>query len=267
MRQQSRDSDSYIHTPFLLALLRNNAPLLLFLILGLASMFIVYQFYNARSDEAAKEASSFSEEVDIERAASRIVPISKEIKKLPVTQRRAQSPGPIRIGLIAGHRGFDSGTLCADGFTEVQVTDAVTERVAANLRLKEIDTETLDEFDPRLENYSAAALISIHVDSCDFINEVATGYKIAGSPFTDSSQLSICMQQMYGETTMLPYHPNSITPHMANYHAFNKINQGTPAIIIEIGFLNLDRQILTQGSEVVVDGLVEGITCFLEQSR
>ncbi|GMQ78836.1 MAG: hypothetical protein BMS9Abin02_1376 [Anaerolineae bacterium] len=267
MRQRSRDPDSYIDTPFLLALLRNNAPLVLFLILGLASMFAVYQFYNSRSDEAAKEASSFSEKVDIEQATSRIAPISKEIIKLPVTQRRAQSPGPTRIGLIAGHRGFDSGTLCDDGFTEVQVTDAVTERVAANLRLKDIDVETLDEFDPRLDNYSATALISIHADSCDFINKLATGYKIAGSPFTDSSQLSICLQEMYGESTMLPYHPNSITTHMANYHAFNKISQGTPAIIIEIGFLNLDRRILTQGSKVVVDGLVEGITCFLEQSR
>jgi N-acetylmuramoyl-L-alanine amidase len=267
MRQQSSDPDSYIHTSFPLALLRNNAPLLLFVIVGFISMFAVYQFYNTRSDEAAKEASSFSEEVDIKQGASRVVPISKEIKKLPVSQRRAQSPGPIRIGLIAGHRSFDSGTTCADGFTEVQITDAITERVAANLRLKEIDTETLDEFDPRLDNYTATAVISIHVDSCDFINEFATGYKIAGSPYTDSSQLSICVQQMYGESTTLPYHPNSITPHMANYHAFNKISQGTSAIIIEIGFLNLDRQILTQGSDVVVDGLVEGITCFLEQSR
>jgi N-acetylmuramoyl-L-alanine amidase len=267
MRRQSSDPDSYIHAPFLLALLRNNAPLLLFLIVSLISMFAVYQFYNVGSDEAAQEASSFSGEVDFERRASRVVPISKEINKLPVSQRRAQSPGPTHIGLIAGHRGFDSGTSCADGFTEVQITDAVTERVAANLRLKEIDTETLDEFDPQLDNYAATALISIHVDSCDFINEFATGYKIAGSPYTDSSQLSICVEQMYGKSTMLPYHPNSITPHMANYHAFNKISQGTPAIIIEIGFLNLDRQILTQGSDVIVDGLVEGITCFLEQSQ
>lgn len=267
MRQQSRDPDSLIHPPSVISLLRNNVPLVLFVIFGLVSMFAVYQFYSAGSDEAADKAASFSEEADIEQSSARSIPISKEIMILPVTQRRAQSPGPILIGLIAGHRAFDSGTSCDDGLTEVEITDSVSERVAEELRLTDIDAETLDEFDPRLENYSATALISIHVDSCEFINEFATGYKIAGSPYIDSSQLSICIQQMYGDLTQLSYHTNSITPHMANYHAFNKIGFETPAIIIEIGFLNLDRQILTRDSDVVVDGLVEGINCFLEQNN
>ena len=167
--------------------------------------------------------------------------------------------------MIAGHRGFDSGASCDDGLTEVQVTSDIAERTAAKLRKMEIDTQTLDEFDLLLEDYSTTALISIHADSCDFINELATGFKIAGSPYTNSSDLSICLQQMYGNFTQLPYHTNSITPHMVNYHAFNNTSQGTPAIIIEIGFLNRDRQLLTQDSELVVDGLVAGIACFLDQ--
>ncbi|MDX1616030.1 MAG: N-acetylmuramoyl-L-alanine amidase, partial [Candidatus Promineifilaceae bacterium] len=183
------------------------------------------------------------------------------------TQRVAQSPRPTLIGIIAGHRGFDSGAACEDGLTEVQINDSVAERVAAELRETGYATETLDEFDARLDGYSATALVSIHADSCDFINDLATGYKISGSSFTDSSTLSICLEQTYGEATGLPYHPNSITAHMANYHAFRKISPGTPAVIIEIGFLNLDRESLTSGSESVVDGLTAGIVCFLEQSQ
>ena len=122
-----------------------------------------------------------------------------------------------------------------------------------------------DEFDVRLNQYAATALISIHIDSCDYINEIATGFKIAGSPYTDSSSLTICMQQAYGDATQLPYHPNSITPHMSEYHVFNKISTITPALIIEVGFLNLDREILTTQSDVVVTGLVNGIVCYLDQ--
>ena len=72
------------------------------------------------------------------------------------------------------------------------------------------------------------------------------------------------MQQEYADATALPYHPNSITPHMANYHAFNKIRSGTPALIIEVGYLNLDRDLLTTGSSVLVDGLVNGLSCYIE---
>jgi hypothetical protein len=35
-------------------------------------------------------------------------------------------------------------------------------------------------------------------------------------------------------------------------------------LIIEIGFLNLDRDLLTSGSETVVNGLFDGIQCYLE---
>ena len=49
---------------------------------------------------------------------------------------------------------------------------------------------------------------------------------------------------------------------MENYHAFSEISPGTPALIIEIGFLNLDREILTENSDLVVEGLVNGIACF-----
>ena len=51
---------------------------------------------------------------------------------------------------------------------------------------------------------------------------------------------------------------------MTDYHAFRKISPSTQAVIIEIGFMNLDRELLTSGSETVVDGLYDGLQCFLE---
>ena len=54
---------------------------------------------------------------------------------------------------------------------------------------------------------------------------------------------------------------------MADYHAFRKIGVGTPALIIEVGFLSLDREILTAGSEKIIDGLAAGIQCYVDQTR
>jgi N-acetylmuramoyl-L-alanine amidase len=50
---------------------------------------------------------------------------------------------------------------------------------------------------------------------------------------------------------------------MTNYHAFNEINSDTPAAIIEIGFMNLDREILTQHQDVIAKGIASGILCFV----
>ncbi len=55
----------------------------------------------------------------------------------------------------------------------------------------------------------------------------------------------------------------SVTADMTNYHAFNEINSDTPAVIIEIGFMNLDREILTQHQDVIANGIASGILCFV----
>jgi len=241
-------------------------PVVIFLVLSLAILVAVYLFFSPDADSL--EAVADSAAIDLGGSSADpnapLAPIEKPVKPKPVTQRLAQSPPPTRIGLIAGHRGSDSGTECADGLTEVEINTSVVEELVAQLRQDGLDVDSLDEFDGRLDGYSASALVSVHSDSCDFINEIATGYKIAGSPYTDSSQLSICIEQAYSEATALSYHPNSITPHMTDYHVFRKLAPGTQALIIEIGFLNLDRQLLTDGADKVVEGLSDGILCFLE---
>ena len=253
-------------TSFIVRTVRHNLPVVLFLVLSLAILVAVYLFFSPDADSL--EAVADSAAIDLSRDGTDpnapIAPIEKPVKPKSVTQRLAQSPPPKRIGIIAGHRGSDSGTECADGLTEVEVNTSVVEQLVAHLRQDGLDVDSLDEFDGRLDGYAASALVSVHSDSCNFINDIATGYKIAGSPYTDSTQLSICIEHAYGEATALAYHPNSITPHMTDYHAFRKLAPGTQALIIEIGFLNLDRQLLTDGSDKVVEGLANGISCFLE---
>jgi N-acetylmuramoyl-L-alanine amidase len=251
-------------TSLLIRLLRHNLPVVIFLLISAALMIVVYLFFSPDVDSIEALAESAAVDTTGLDPGAPIAPIVKPVKPKPVTQRLAQSPPPVRIGIIAGHRGSDSGTECADGLTEVEVNTAIVEQLVAKLRQADIDVDSLDEFDLRLDGYVASALISVHSDSCDFINEQATGFKIAGSPFIDSSQLSICVEQAYRQATGLEYHPNSITPHMTDYHAFREISPTTRALIIEVGFLNLDRELLTSGSQSVVNGLYDGIQCYLE---
>ena len=268
MIPRTNDSEYRAEPRFILQFLRRNIPIVVFLILALGGMGAVYWYFSP--NQASVEAvAGLVSDVDSEffDPNAPLAPIVKPVRPQPVTQRMQQSPPPLRIGLIAGHRGNDSGTECEDGLTEVELTSSMVERVANKLRETGMQVDSLDEFDPLLDGYFATALVSVHIDSCDYINDLATGYKISGSPYTDSSQLSICMQQAYGEVTGLPYHPNSITPHMANYHAFGKLSPGTPALIIEVGFLYLDREILTDNSDIVVEGLASGVQCYLEEAR
>lgn len=174
----------------------------------------------------------------------------------------------IRIGLVPGHWGNDAGAVCQNGTTEADVNLQIANLVQQRLNsLPNVQVDLLKEFDPRLQGYQAALLISIHNDSCDYINEEATGYKVAAAlgarDINRATRLAQCLTDRYGRTTALKYHPGSITRDMTEYHAFGEINQNTPAAIIETGFLFKDYDILTQRPDVIADGVVNGILCFL----
>jgi N-acetylmuramoyl-L-alanine amidase len=51
---------------------------------------------------------------------------------------------------------------------------------------------------------------------------------------------------------------------MTRYHAYNEIDPNTPAAIIETGFLLDDRDLLVNHPEIVAQGIVDGIVCFVE---
>jgi N-acetylmuramoyl-L-alanine amidase len=109
--------------------------------------------------------------------------------------------------------------------------------------------------------------VSIHADSCDYVNDEATGFKVAAAlsnPRPEkATRLTSCLRDRYARATGLPFHLNSVTPDMTSYHAFDEIDIETTAVIIEIGFLNLDRQLLTQEQDVVVEGITNGILCYI----
>jgi hypothetical protein len=50
---------------------------------------------------------------------------------------------------------------------------------------------------------------------------------------------------------------------MTSYHAFDEIHESTTAVIIGVGFLNLDRQILTQQPDLIAEGIKSGLKCFI----
>jgi N-acetylmuramoyl-L-alanine amidase len=59
------------------------------------------------------------------------------------------------------------------------------------------------------------------------------------------------------------FHGNSVTADMSSYHAFDEIDSETIAVIIETGFLNLDRQMLTQHQDMIAKGISDGILCYV----
>ena len=195
---------------------------------------------------------------------------------LLLTPRTAENavftPQPqVRIGIVAGHWGNDSGAVCVDGngdvtLTEMDVNLEIAALVQQQLTEAGYQVDLLREFDTRLNGYRALAIVSIHNDSCEYVNDQATGFKVAAALNTydinRANRLTACLVDRYQKTTALTFHAGSITGDMREYHAFREIDPSTVAAIIETGFLNLDREILTRETNRVAAGVVDGILCF-----
>lgn len=189
-----------------------------------------------------------------------------------------------RIGIIAGHNRVkvsngvttrdlsgvpDPGAVCAEPtlVKEADITWDVANKVAAALREKDkLPVELLGEFDRRLAGYYARALIAIHVDSC---LKGATGFKVARLVYSavpaEEDRFVSCLREQYAAATGLVEHRASITPDMQEYHALREIAPSTPGVIIELGFLRDDQELLVKRSDVAARGVAEGIRCFLNR--
>ena len=178
-------------------------------------------------------------------------------------------PRPL-IGIVVGHwddNSKDPGAVCPDGLTELEVNQGIAARVEQILVESGFDVDLLREFDPQLQGYRSLALVSIHADSCQYVNDEATGYKIAAALSNQyperATRLTACIKDRYAKATGLNYHPGTVTNDMSSYHAFDEIDGNTNAVIIEVGFLNLDRQILTKGQDQIASGISDGILCYI----
>ncbi len=194
----------------------------------------------------------------------------------PANPAAEARPAALRVGIVAGHSGNDSGAVCLDGNNKVTLSEAeVNLKIATLVRQKlterGLQVDLLNEYDTRLNGYRAAAIVSIHNDSCEYINDQASGYKVAAALNTRdvnrANRLLACLIDRYHKATGLRFHPGSITPDMTSYHAFSEIDPNTIAAIIETGFLNLDRETLTQHTDQVADGIVNGIMCFINNEN
>jgi len=183
------------------------------------------------------------------------------------TSAASASQQSLPIGIVAGHWKNDSGSVCADGITEEQVNLTIATLVQQGLVAQGFKVDLLEEFDSRLSQYKGILLLSIHNDSCDYINDQATGFKVAAAIHSaypeKATRLTACLTDRYARDTGLSFHAGSITNDMTYYHAFDEINTETTAAIIETGFLNLDKQILTQHPDVVAQGIIDGILCYV----
>jgi len=172
-----------------------------------------------------------------------------------------------RIGIVAGHWGNDPGAVCPDGLTEMDVNLVIATLVQQQLRTEGYEVDLLQEFDAKLNEYQALALVSIHNDSCEYINDEATGFKVAAAASSaypeKAERLSACLIERYAKITGMKFHANTITGDMTQYHTFREINTNTTAAIIETGFLNLDRRILTEQPELIAEGVASGILCYV----
>ena len=175
------------------------------------------------------------------------------------------TPTPPRIGVVAGHWQNDSGATCPDGLQEATINLDVASRVVAILQYEGYNAELLPEFSDKLKGYKADAFISIHVDSCSVPG--ASGFKVARVAASaipqEEDRFVACLSQEYAEATGLRFHKDSITFDMTDYHAFNEIDPETPGAIIELGFMEADRELLTENSYKVAQAVSRGIACFL----
>lgn len=187
-----------------------------------------------------------------------------------------------RVGIIIGHSGpplnpaftEDPGAICDennDGIPELRELDintAVGIRVANLLVSDGYLVDILNEWDERITNYRGAALVSIHTNTCENLGFGATGFNVQANEthlaFTDRDAVLVdCIVNAYAARTALPRHFGR-PPDLVDYHAFREVSVDTPTVIVELGFMFADRQVLTTQTELMAAGIFEGLKCFLE---
>lgn len=196
---------------------------------------------------------------------------SEGVEVFESTPEAAVQPTSNRIGIVAGHYGNDPGAVCPNNVTEAELNLEIATLVQKNLSDLGYEVDLLEEFDDRLLGYQGAVLVSIHLDSCEYVNDQATGFKVAAAlsaqNVANNQRLTACLSDRYAEITGLPYHAGSVTDDMTYYHAFAEIDPSTVAAIIEAGFMNMDYRFITEETDRIAEGIVAGILCYLNEEE
>jgi N-acetylmuramoyl-L-alanine amidase len=173
------------------------------------------------------------------------------------------------IGLVAGHWDDqkNNGFVCPDGLKESDVNLNIATMVQQRMVAEGFTVDLMKEKDTKLMQYSGLLVLSIHNDTCNYIDNSATGFKVATSYYTETdstkaNRLVDCITDRYQKDTGLRF-INTITDDMSKYHTFDEVNTNTPTVIMETGYLNLDRDLLTKQTDKVVQGITDGLLCYL----
>lgn len=256
MQRQSGDSE-------LSWFLRRNWAVIIFLLLAAGGMY--YLYINFNPDEGRPFTIQSGQSGD-ESTSGDSGPAYQITEFGNVFQQFAQSPGPLRIALVAGHRGSDSGAVCDDGLQEVQINEAVASKTQALLESSGLPVTVFGEFDERINGFSSIALVSLHADSCTPLDPTFSGFKTTVNNSPQGDLLKTCVEQNYANITGLGIHETTITDDMTHYHAFRNVSAEAPALLLEMGFMYNDRELLTTQSDTVAQAVANGILCFI-QSR
>jgi N-acetylmuramoyl-L-alanine amidase len=168
-----------------------------------------------------------------------------------------------QIGIVSGHYGpeNDPGAVCMENgvvtLTENEINFSVASRVVLKLRSMGYSVDLLDEWDPRLQNYQAAALVSIHANTCQDFGELVTGYLVAQHEARpeggEDTRLRECVAEHYAAASELE-----------RRFGLTRDMTLTPGVILELGFMLADRDVLTSDPDKLATGVVNGILCFLD---
>lgn len=192
----------------------------------------------------------------------------------------AEAPGPLRVGIQAGHARLDevpeeleglrrSTGAYGGGKSEAEVVLKIAEEVKKILEAQGMAVDLLPATVP--VDYVADAFVSIHADGNG--SPSASGFKISG-PRRDfsgrSEALVSALYDSYGAETGLRRDLN-ITRRMSGYYAFNwrrydhAVHPMTPAAIVETGFMTSasDRAIIVDQPQRAAKGIADGIIKFL----
>ena len=205
----------------------------------------------------------------------------------PLTVIGSGRPWPKRVGLQVGHWWSGEvppemerlhaagGGATGGGYTEVEVNLDLATRTAALLRAHGVEVDLIPGTVPI--DYRADAFVAIHADGD--VRGVLRGYKVARSPLSHIPEIDDALVEWlyaeYGRATGLPRDDEHITRRMLFYYAFNNrryyhaIAPGTPAAIVEAGFLTsaADRAVLIGAPDRAAQGLANGILGFLGLNR
>lgn len=179
------------------------------------------------------------------------------------------TPRPMQhIAIVAGHWEDGKGWECQDGTTEADVNLNIATMVQQRLVAEGFTVDLMKEKDDRLMQYSGLLVLSIHADRCNYIDDTATGFKVATSYYTPTdsvkaNRLTACLIDRYAVDTGLKY-INSVTDDMTQFHTFDEVNTNTPTVVMETGYLNLDFDLLTKQPDTVAKGITDGILCYLK---